>query len=96
MIAFSVEDMFSSRSAGAIVKSVKLLDHHAVVRVDLVSHRVEVEPTWADSRELGEAIERAGFRAAFVSSDVNPDWLSFVPSARQTWNGTVDVVLPLD
>ena len=96
MIAFKVEGMFSSRSAGAIVKSVKLLDHHAVVRVDLVSHRVEVEPTWADVGDLGEAIERAGFRPAFVSSDVSPDWLGFVPSARQAWNGAVDVVLPLD
>ena len=69
MIAFRVEDMFSSRSAGAIVKSVKLLDHHAIVRVDLMSHRVEVEPTWntwADAGELGKAIERAGFRPAFV------------------------------
>ena len=96
MIAFRVEDMFSSRSAGAIVKSVKLLDHHAIVRVNLVSHRVEVEPTWADAGELGEAIERAGFRPVFVSSDVSLDWLSFVPLARQAWNGTVDVVLPLD
>ena len=96
MIAFRVEDMFSSRSAGAIVKSVKLLDHHAIVRVDLMSHRVEVEPTWADAGELGKAIERAGFRPAFVRSDICSDWLSFVPSARQAWNGTVDVVLPLD
>jgi copper chaperone len=85
MIAFSVEDMFSSRSACAIVKSFKLLDHHAIVRVGLVSHRIEVEPTWADAGELGEAIEPAGFRPAFVSSDVSPDWLSFVPSHLIDW-----------
>ena len=92
MIAFKVEDMFSGRSAGAIVKSVKAIDHRATVRVDLVNHRVEVEPTCSEAGELGEAIERAGFTPAFVVSDSQP----FAPSARRGWDGAVDVLLPPD
>ena len=92
MIAFKVDDMFSGRSAGAIVKSVKALDHCATVRVDLVKHRVEVEPTWSEAGELGEAIERAGFTPVIVSSDSQ----TFLPSAPRGWNGAVDVLLPSD
>lgn len=64
MIAFTVDNMCSGRSAGAIIKSVKSLDHRATVRVDLTRHLVEVEPTWAASPELSEAIGRAGFTPA--------------------------------
>ncbi|HWH81030.1 MAG TPA: copper chaperone [Burkholderiaceae bacterium] len=64
MIAFTVDDMFSGRSAGAIIKCVKALDHRATVRVDLTRHLVEIEPTWAAVPELSEAIVRAGFTPA--------------------------------
>jgi len=61
MIAFRVDDMYSSRSAGTIIKSVKAVDRDAVVRVDLMNHQVEIEPACAEARELSDAIGRVGF-----------------------------------
>lgn len=61
MITFKVRDMFSSRSAGTIVKSVKALDSGARVRVNMETHSVEIEPSWARPDALREAIGKAGF-----------------------------------
>ena len=61
MIAFEVNDMTCGHCVSSITKAVKALDQDAEVRVDLATHRVEVEPAKADARQLAAAIEEAGY-----------------------------------
>jgi copper chaperone len=61
MIAFQVSDMTSERCAGAVTKALKAVDHNSLVRVDLATFTVEIEPSSATARQLGDAIKRAGF-----------------------------------
>jgi len=61
MIAFQVSDMTSARCAGAVTKALKAADHAALVRVDLATFTVEIEPSSATARQLGDAIRRAGY-----------------------------------
>ena len=61
MIAFQVVDMTTSRGAGAVTKALKEVDHAALVRVDLATFTVEIEPSSATARQLGDAIRRAGY-----------------------------------
>jgi hypothetical protein len=99
MIAFDVRDMYSSRSAGAIVKSVKALDSDAQVRVDLAHHSVEIEPGHAQTQELGEAIGRAGFTAVAVMPPAAAEPVSAQPRTappKITFDGEVDVLLTWD
>lgn len=83
MIVFSVPDMYSCRSVGAITKSVKAVDHEATVRIDMVRHVVAIE---SDSPvpQLKQAIGRAGFTPRRAQPDPVP------------FDGSVDVLLPLD
>ena len=97
MIAFEVRDMFSSRSAGAIVKSVKALDSGAQVRVDLALCSVEIEPDQAQVQELSEAIGRAGFTAVAVPAAAEPESAPRrKPPPKIAFDGTVDVLLSWD
>ena len=98
MIAFEVRDMFSSRSAGAIVKSVKALDSSAQVRVDLAHHSVEIEPGHAQAQELSDAIGRAGFTVVAVIPSAAAEPVSAQPTAPQkiAFDGEVDVLLTWD
>ena len=98
MIAFEVRDMYSSRSAGAIVKSVKALDGRAQVRVDLTLHSVEIEPDHAQVQELSAAIGRAGFTAVVVRpAAAAPDSTPHPkPPPKIAFDGTVDVLLSWD
>jgi copper chaperone len=61
MIAFQVSDMTSTRCAGAVTKALKAVDHGALVRVDLATYTVEIEPSSASARQLSDAIKRAGY-----------------------------------
>jgi len=61
MIAFEVNDMTCGHCASSITKAVKALDKDAEVRIDLATHRVEVEPALADAGQLAAAIEDAGY-----------------------------------
>ena len=61
MIAFHVSDMTNSRCAGAVTKALKACDHKALVRVDLATFTVEIEPCSANARQLSDAIKRAGY-----------------------------------
>ena len=61
MIAFRVDDMTCGHCVSTITKAVKAVDGRADVRVDLGSHRVEIEPGDADASELGDAIREAGY-----------------------------------
>lgn len=82
MIVFSVPDMVSCRSMGAITKSVKAVDHEATVRIDMVRHVVAIESD-SPAPALKQAIGRAGFTARNA-------WPAPVP-----FDSTVDVLLPL-
>jgi copper chaperone len=61
MVAFQVSDMTSNRCAGAVTKALKEVDHAALVRVDLATFTVEIEPSSASARKLSDAIKRAGY-----------------------------------
>lgn len=99
MIAFEVRDMFSSRSAGAIIKSVKALDGAAQVRVDLAHHSVEIEPGHAQAQELRDAIGRAGFTAVAVMPPVAAEPVSAQSRSlppKIAFDGVVDILLTWD
>lgn len=61
MIAFQVLDMTDARSAGVVTRALKAVDRSALVRVDLTSLVVEIEPSKASARQLSDAIKRAGY-----------------------------------
>ena len=61
MIAFQVDDMTCGHCVSSITRAVKALDKDAEVRIDLATHRVEVEPATADAGQLAAAIEDAGY-----------------------------------
>ena len=61
MIAFEVNDMSCGHCVSSITRAVKSLDKDAEVRIDLATHRVEVEPATADADQLAAAIEDAGY-----------------------------------
>ena len=61
MIAFDVPDMSCGHCVATIDAALKRADPQAAVRIDLASHRIEVEPGDADPDELLEAIREAGY-----------------------------------
>ena len=61
MIAFQVMDMTSARCGGVVTKAIKEVDRSALVRVDMATFTVEIEPSSATARQLSDAIKRAGY-----------------------------------
>jgi copper chaperone len=61
MVAFHVTDMTDSRSAGAVIQALKAVDRAALVRVDMATFTVEIEPSKASARQLSDAIKCAGY-----------------------------------
>ena len=61
MIAFLVSDMTTARGAAAVTQALKFADPKAVVRADLATFTVEIEPVRATARQLGDAIRQAGY-----------------------------------
>ena len=61
MITFQVSGMTSARSAGIVTKALKEVDHPALVRVDLATFTVEIEPSSATAAQFSDAIKRAGY-----------------------------------
>ena len=61
MIAFEVHDMTCGHCVGTLTKALKATDQGAQVRIDLATHRVEVEPASADAVQLAQAIREAGY-----------------------------------
>jgi copper chaperone len=61
MIAFEVNDMTCGHCVSTITKALKAVDKDAKIQVDLARHRVEIQPSDADSQELSEAIREAGY-----------------------------------
>jgi copper chaperone len=68
MIAFRVDDMSCGHCVSAITRAVKEADRDATVRVDLDTHRVEIEPAQADAQALAAAIEEAGYTPVAVAA----------------------------
>lgn len=72
MIAFEVNDMTCGHCVSTITKALKATDKDAKVRIDLATHRVQVEPTSADADELAEAIKDAGYTPVPVQANSVP------------------------
>ena len=68
MIAFDVQDMTCGHCVSTITKALKGADKDATVRIDLATHRVEVEPGEADAAELSDAIREAGYTPVPVAA----------------------------
>ena len=68
MIAFDVQDMTCGHCVSTITKALKSADKDATVRIDLATHRVEVEPGEADAAELADAIREAGYTPVPVAA----------------------------
>jgi copper chaperone len=61
MIAFKVDDMTCGHCVQTITQAVKGVDAGATLRIDLASHRVEIDSTKMDALRLRDAIADAGF-----------------------------------
>jgi len=62
MIALHVPDMTCGHCVGTVTKAVQDVDRTAQIRIDLDSHRVEIEPSaGASTEQLVEAIREAGY-----------------------------------
>ena len=61
MTTFEVEDMTCGHCTSIITKAVLALDPAARVKIDLPSHRVDIESASADAVALKGAIEEAGY-----------------------------------
>ena len=61
MNAFEVKDMSCGHCVKAITQAVKALDHGAQVRIDLATHRVEIESGGAPATPWGDVIREAGY-----------------------------------
>jgi copper chaperone len=61
MIAFDVQDMTCGHCVNTVTKAVQAADRDARVRIDLPTHRVEIEPATASAERLEEAIRAAGY-----------------------------------
>jgi copper chaperone len=66
VIAFHVSNMTSARCAGVVTKALKAVDHSALVRVDMATFTVEIEPSSATARQFSDAIKRAGYSPVAV------------------------------
>lgn len=66
MISFEVKDMTCGHCASTITKAVKAADQAAQVRIDLPTHRVNIEPGSADTHTLRDAIAEAGYTPVAV------------------------------
>lgn len=77
MIAFLVENMTSVHGVNAITRAVKAADKMAKVEIDLVSHRVCIEPAKTEVSTLRHAIRQAGYTP--VDIQVAPDHPVTVP-----------------
>ncbi len=61
MIAFEVNDMSCAHCVATITKAVRAADSSAGLRVDLQSHRVEIDVDPGRTAQFSQAIEEQGF-----------------------------------
>ena len=67
MITFQVQGMTCGHCTGAVTRAVQSSDPGAVVRIDLATHRVEIDPDRADAPQLLGAIRAAGYAAVEIA-----------------------------
>ena len=72
MTSFSVNDMTCGHCVSSITKAVMAVDPGALVRIDLATQRVDIEPTEADAAELGDAIKMAGYTPIAIDRPTGP------------------------
>ncbi|WP_310738448.1 heavy-metal-associated domain-containing protein [Piscinibacter sp. HJYY11] len=68
MISFQVNDMSCGHCVSAITRAVQEADEAAVVRVDLATKQVQVEPAAASAEAVAEAIREAGYSPVRLES----------------------------
>jgi copper chaperone len=68
VIVFEVNDMSCGHCVSTITQALKAADPGAAVRVDLATHRVEVQAPAADAPRLGETIRAAGYTPVLVQA----------------------------
>lgn len=61
MVTFEISDMTCGHCASTITKAIKATDKDANVTFDLAQHLVMVEASEAGTRELSDAITKAGY-----------------------------------
>lgn len=61
MIAFEVKDMSCGHCVSTITQAVRAVDPAATLRIDLPTHRVDIEAGAASTGELRDAILEAGY-----------------------------------
>lgn len=61
MISFEVNDMTCGHCVSTVTRAVKQADPGASVRIDLATHRVDIEPGDQDPQALRAAIAEAGY-----------------------------------
>ncbi len=61
MVTFEINDMTCGHCVGTITKAVRSVDPGARVEVDLVTHRVQIEPAESSATALADAIKEAGY-----------------------------------
>jgi copper chaperone len=66
MITFEVKDMACGHCVSTITRAVLAVDQGAEVRVDLTTHRVQIQPTGSDAGQLRQAIQQAGYKAVLA------------------------------
>jgi copper chaperone len=69
MIAFEVPDMTCDHCVSMISKAVKQTDRDALIAIDLVSKRVQIESTAAVEAEFQAAIEEMGYTPVKTTAD---------------------------
>ena len=61
MVTFRVDDMTCGHCVSTITRAVKAADRDAKVRIDLLMHLVEIEPSGLDADALRNVIKEAGY-----------------------------------
>jgi len=68
MITFEVKDMTCQHCVASITRAVANVDQQAAVRIDLTTHRVEIESRTASAQALSQSIRDAGYSPAVANS----------------------------
>lgn len=80
MIAFQVDDMTCGHCVSTITNALRSTDGDAKVRIDLATHRIEIEDASASPDELSDAIKDAGYTP--VTIDGAPETSSIEPASK--------------
>lgn len=71
MLVFHLVDMVNHRTAEMVKNAVLALDQHATVRCEFTEHRLDVEPSSADSEEIIRTLRAKGFVATVIASSAD-------------------------